>query len=309
MKRVHVAFVFAVLVMSAACSSIPLKTMEEKYVNSDSKFIEVMGMRIHYRDEGKGPAIVLLHGMLASLHTWDGWALKLKENYRVVRIDMPGFGITGPAPKGFVYSEESMVKVLDALFIKLNLNRFTIAGNSLGGYFSWRYTIAHPEKIERLILLDAAGYPQEPPGPIKLATAPVVGYLSTKVTPRFIIDHYVKQVYGDPARLSQATADRYYDMLMREGNRQSSKEILTVLRDASKRKDLGDDIPKINDMKIPVLIMWGAKDTWVPTSLVERWKKDLPNAKFIIYEDASHVPMEEIPERSVADAIKFMQEG
>jgi pimeloyl-ACP methyl ester carboxylesterase len=288
--------------------SIPQKTIEKKYMNKDSKFIKVRGMNIHYRDQGQGPAIVLLHGMLASLHTWDGWVDKLTKNYRVVRIDMPGFGLTGPAPENFDYEVDTVIALLDEIFTELKLTKFTLAGNSLGGYNSWNYAIKYPNKIEKLILIDPAGYPQKVPGPITLLTAPILGSISAVFTPKFIFTYFIKQVYGDPKRISQETSDRYYEVNMREGNRGASKKILTVMNKRAKEQNLGDGIATLNKLQIPTMVMWGELDTWVPISLMERWKKDLPNARFVIFNGASHVPMEEIPEQTVTEAITFMEQ-
>jgi pimeloyl-ACP methyl ester carboxylesterase len=294
------------LVLYASCSSIPVKTIEEKYTNSESKFIEVDNMRVHYRDEGTGPVVVLLHGMLSSLHTWDGWTEVLKANYRVVRLDIPGFGLTGPAPKGYIYSGRNVVKSLNTIFDKMGLTKFSLAGSSLGGYFAWEYSLVYPARVENLILIDPAGYPQEVPGPIKLLTAPVIGPLATVITPKFLISHYLKQVYGDPSKMSQDTTDRYYNILMREGNRQSSKEILTVMKANSNNPNVTRYIAKLNTMSVPVLVMWGDKDIWVPTSILENWKADLPRAEYVVFKGAGHVPMEEIPVETVTAAIKFM---
>jgi len=289
-----------------SCGSIPARTIEQKYAGGESRFLDVMGMRVHYRDEGTGPAIVLLHGMLSSLHTWDGWTAVLKNNYRVIRIDMPGFGLTGAPSDRFEYTADMMLVALDAIFAALRLDRFTLGGNSLGGYFSWRYAALHPERIERVILIDAVGYPQEVPGPISLMTAPMIGSLATVITPQFIVNHYIKQVYGDEKRLTPEVANRYYELLMREGNREACRKILLVMKAQAADPSLGSGIASLESNSIPVLVMWGARDTWVPPVLLERWKKDLPRARFVVFDDASHVLMEEIPERSVAEALEFL---
>lgn len=301
-------FSAALVLISAvffSCSSIPKADIEKKYASSESKFIEVSGMRVHYRIEGKGPVVVLLHGMLASLHTWDGWMDRLTKSYTVVRLDLPGFGMTDAAAKDFQYTPEACIKIIADTIDALKLKKFVLIGNSLGGYFSWKYTITHPERVEKLILIDSVAYDQDVPLPITLMTMPVVGSMATVITPKFVIDHFVAQVYGDKNRVRVEIKDRYYELLMREGNRDSCKSILEEMKTASGNPHVSDGLSSLN-RKLPILVMWGQLDPWVPVTCLERWKKDLPDAEYLIFEKEGHIPMEENPEETVDAAIEFI---
>jgi len=291
-----------------SCSSIPKAEIEKKYTNSESKFLEVDGLRVHYRIEGKGPVLVLLHGMLSSLHTWDGWMEKLTKNYTVVRLDLPGFGLTGSGPDSFLYNQQEIEKVLDDIFNGLKLKKFTLVGNSLGGYFSWKYTVLHPEKVEKLILIDSVAYDQDVPLPITLMTMPVGGTISTVITPKFVIDHFSAQVYGDKSKVTDKLQDRYYELLMREGNRDSAKKILGEMKTQSTNPKLSEGLASLNN-KLPILVMWGRLDPWVPVTCLDRWKKDLPDAKYVIFEKEGHTPMEESPDKTVDAAIVFLNQN
>jgi len=145
---------------------IPYATLEAKYGYPDSQYLDLPGgVRAHYRDLGPrdAPAIVLVHGYSASTHAWDAWAARLSKSYRVVVLDLPGHGLTrtsGP----YLAGRQGFVAVVDALTARLGLTRFTLAGNSMGGAVAWTYAVDHPDKVQRLVLVDAAGWPSEKSG-------------------------------------------------------------------------------------------------------------------------------------------------
>jgi pimeloyl-ACP methyl ester carboxylesterase len=287
------------------CSSLGMKNiapaeLEARYANTESKFVEINGTRVHYRDEGQGEPLVLLHGILASLQTWDGWTEKLKSQYRVIRLDIPPFGLTGkPA---FSYSRENYLKFINDFTEALGIKKYNLAGNSLGGYFAWNMALAYPDKVERLILLDPAAYPQDPPFPIKAFTMPVIGKISTWVTPRFIVANNVRCTYGEPEKVTDETINQYHELLLREGNREAIREFFQFVQEMNGRMPL-----EISEIKQPTLIMWGGRDVWIPTEeMTANWKRDLPSAKLIIYDKAGHIPMEEIPAETAMDAADFL---
>ena len=271
---------------------MPVNTLIAKYADDASRFTAVGGMKVHYKDEGAGPVVVLLHGTGASLHTWDGWTGVLKHDFRVVRMDLPAFGLTGPAPDGD-YTTEAYVRFVRDFLVGLGISRFSLCGNSLGGEIAWRYAVAYPSHIEGLIIIDSAGYPHAMPGTLGLATVPVLNRLLTVVTPRFLVAKNVRSVYGDPAKVTEAIVDRYDDMLLREGNREAMVRRLQVMRASPER---------IKRIGVPTLILWGEKDTWIPLENARRFMRDIPGAVLITYPDLGHVPMEEAPDRTAADA-------
>jgi pimeloyl-ACP methyl ester carboxylesterase len=260
-------------------------------------------MNIHYKDEGQGPVLVLLHGVCASLHTWDGWTARLKGHYRIIRIDIPGFGLTGPASDPSIYKIDGAVKFFEKIVNEMKLEKFYLAGNSLGGYISWKYTLKNPDKVEKLILVDSVGFPQELPGIIAFASNPFIRPFARYIMPRFLIESSVKQVFGDKSKVTAELKDRYFELAMREGNKGGMVDVFTEMRKVSKNESLSAGI---KDLKPPTLVMWGTKDTWIPFKYFESWKKELPTAKFIQYEGAGHTPMEEIPDETARDADLFL---
>jgi pimeloyl-ACP methyl ester carboxylesterase len=285
--------------------TIPLHELRAKYETPESRYMEIDGTRIHYRMEGSGPTVVLLHGVLAQLQTWDGWVQRLKHRYRFFRMDVPGFGLTGPVASGN-YTPQYAVEMFEKVRIALGEERFHLVGNSLGGFFGWNYAAQYPQHVDRLILIDPLGYPQRMPPVMFFSLLPVVRTLASFWVPRPFVAEGVRQVYGDPARIDRATVDRYHQLLLREGNRASMLaffELGGTYFNRNAASGLWDAIPRI---RARTLLMWGEKDRWIPVRQVKRWKRDLPDIEVKIYPGVGHVPMEEIPEQTAADADAFL---
>ena len=308
-KNVILILITCLLAATIGCTSmgmntIPMEKLKMKYADTESKIIQIDDMNIHYKDEGNGPVLVLLHGVCASLHTWDGWTERLKGHYRIIRFDIPGFGLTGPAPDPSLYEIDGAVRLFERIAQELNLEKFYLAGNSLGGYIAWKYTLKHPERVEKLILVDSVGFPQSLPWVIGFASNPLVRPVARHAIPRFLVDMCVDQVYGDKSKVTKQLKDRYFELMMREGNKEGTIAVFTEFRKQCKDKNLSAGI---KDLKPPTLVMWGTKDTWTPFKpSFENWKKELPNGKFIQYEGAGHTPMEEIPDETARDADLFL---
>ena len=287
------------MLVTAGCS-VSSEEVFSKYTNSESKFIDINGTRVHYRDEGRGPVLLCMHGIMSSLHTWDGWVDRLKDDYRIIRLDLPGWALSGPS--SFEYSAEGYVEFLKRFLDELDVQKVHIVGNSFGGFLAWNFTLAHPDRVNSMTLIDAAGYPFKPPLPVTLMTAPVISYFSTIITPRFIVAHNVKDVFGDTGKVTDEIIDRYYDLMMYGDNR---KEIVTILKEV--KKNIHIEPEGIDTIKHPTLIMWGGADDWIPLDVMERFREDLPHADAVIYDGAGHIPMEEIPEQTAEDIDRFLR--
>ncbi|MBF0258804.1 MAG: alpha/beta hydrolase [Desulfamplus sp.] len=282
--------------------SVPFDKLLQKYTTADSKFIEINGTKVHYCDQGKGPVIVLLHGMLSSLQTWNEWVKSLSGNYRIIRLDMPGFGLTKHFESRF-YNRDLNIDFLNRFFEALGLEKFDIVGNSIGGYFAWNYTVAYPEKINKLILIDAVGYPQALPWIVNFVNIPGFGNLASRITPRIFIEKSIKEIYGDKSKVTNDLVDLYHDMLMNSQNRGVYVDVFRLLKQECSSTMLSYGINKI---KASTLLMWGKNDPWVPVEVVKEWERDLPLSKTIVYDGIGHLPMEEIPLQSAYDAHAFL---
>ena len=291
--------VAVVLVLSSALvPDIPVEQLLPAYANGASKFIDIDGLRVHYRDEGAGPPLLLLHGTGASLHTWDAWAAALAPKYRVVRMDLPGFGLTGPSRAGD-YSAAAYVAFLEAFRKAMGLSNFALAGNSLGGQVAWNYAVAHPDVVTDLILVDAAGFKIENPALVfRLARIPLLSKLLAALDPGPMVRKSLRDAYGDPSKVTPEVVERYRRLALRAGNRDAF-----VARAQQPEPDRTATLPGI---RARTLLLWGDKDRLIPVSNAQRFAQAIPGAQLIVYQGVGHVPMEEIGERSAADVDAFL---
>jgi pimeloyl-ACP methyl ester carboxylesterase len=323
--------------LSGCQTDLALVDLKERYGAPPSRFLPMDGIEVHWRDEGPGttssreqvvgsstgapsavagapatadparpadvPTLLLLHGTGASLHTWEGWARRLSLHMRVVRLDLPGFGLTGPHPSGD-YSGAATADFLERFADAAGLKRFALAGNSLGGYYAWRFALRHPDRVNALILLDSAGYPVEHSSSsaivLQLARMPVVSELLRWAPVRGTIERSLREVYVDDRKVTAELVDRYSDLMRRPGNR-------AAFGDRTRAGHRPSGWERLPELRVPTLLMWGGQDTWIPPSVAERFKRDIPGSELIVYPDLGHLPMEEDPARTASDALSFLR--
>lgn len=282
----------------------PVDELKARWAPPPSQFVDVDGLTVHLRDEGprEDPVpLVLLHGTSASLHTWDGWVEALAPQRRVIRYDMPAFGLTGPAPDGD-YTIERYVRTWNAVLDHLGVQRCVLAGNSLGGYVAWAATVLHPERVERLVLVDAGGYPYTStsvPIGFRIARTPVLGNLMREVLPRSMIESSVRNVFGDPSKVTPELVDRYFELTTRAGNRQALAERFRQTQPGA----LSQRVPEI---AVPTLILWGGRDRLIPPEQGERFAREIRGSRVVRFDDLGHVPQEEDPARTVEALKEFL---
>ena len=296
--------VAAILIKGAVYSDIPVEVLKKKYANEYSKFIEIDGMQVHYRDEGTGTPIVLIHGTASSLHTWSDWTKELSKNYRVIRMDLPAFGLTGPNSTGD-YLIQNYTRFVDQFLSKVNVDSFYLAGNSLGGNIAWDFAAEYPEKVKKLVLIDASGLPTNKPQPwiFRMARTPILNSLFLYITPKTIIKENMKQVYADDSKITDALITRYHEMALRTGNRQAFIDRAKMDFDFNDKANL----EKLKSIKTETLLLWGENDVWIPLDNGKRMDSLLPNSKLVIIKNSGHVPMEENPTESLAILKAFLE--
>lgn len=282
----------------------PPEALMTRWAAAPSQLIALQGMAVHMRDVGPRDdpvPIVLLHGTAASLHTWDGWAAALAEQRRVITVDLPGFGLTGPEPKGD-YRIERYVQFVVGLLDTLGVKRCVLGGNSLGGEIAWNTALAAPDRVERLILVDAVGYPLDffdlPLG-FQIALIPGLNRLTEIALPRPLVAASVRDVYGDASRVTADAVDRYYELALRAGNRRALAQRL-------RQADNADRSERIRAIAQPTLILWGGRDRLIPPAHGERFARDIRASRHVRFDDLGHVPQEEDPARTVAEVKRFL---
>lgn len=265
----------------------------------------IESMPVHYRVEGN-PAdtvpLLLIHGTGASLHTWDGWVDTLGLSRRIVRLDLPAFGLTGPTADG-LYSAEMYRRVVVTLLDSLGIVKVDVAGNSLGGYIAWHMALHYPERVRKLVLIDAVGYPleqSEKPIAFRLAAVPVINQVFKYITPRSIVEQSLVNLYVDDAKVTPELVDRYFELALRPGNRQA-------FLDRARNIPMDTAYTRIATLTHPTLILWGAEDYFVPISMARAFERDLPNDTLVIVPNTGHVPMEELPLETARIVMAFLE--
>lgn len=298
-KKTHVLALFLPLLLCACGTSIDQEELIDKYTNVNSQFITLDGNRVHYRDEGEGDVIVLIHGTASSLHTWDEWVKSLSTKFRVIRMDLPGFSLTGPDHKNR-YEVSDDVAFLNKLLSRLKLEKVHLVGSSLGGRIAWQYSLNHPEKVKTLTLMNSLGYPQDrwPPA-IEMAQWPLIDSIMTKFSPRFLYALGLKEVYANEEQVTEEVIDRYFELSRYPGNLDAFPRRVKAVLD----KHSGD----ISNLSVPTLIMWGEEDMYFPVDNAYRFNQDISGSKIFTYPNVGHLPMEEIPSESLSDYLRFIQ--
>jgi pimeloyl-ACP methyl ester carboxylesterase len=310
LKFLKYAFLLLLIIAVGFCAlnwrnDLPLSELKQKYTNSESEFVEIDGMQVHYRDEGNtldSIPLVLIHGTGASLHTWEGWVKSLKANHRIITFDLPAYGLTGPNSTGD-YSQDYYVSFVDKLLTKLSVKKCILGGNSLGGGVTWAYTLAHPARVKKMILVDAGGFPMTPksvPIAFQMARLPVLSNLFKYVTPRAVIEKSLRNVYVHDERITDSLINRYYNLALREGNRKA-------FIDRMKVSIRSDKYLKIKTLTMPTLIIWGEQDGLIPVRVGEQFHQNLPNDTMVVFRDLGHTPMEEDPGNTVKVVMDFLK--
>lgn len=283
---------------SLSADKLSKETLENKYTNEASKFVHIDGNRVHYRDEGSGPVLVLVHGTASSLHTWDAWTKQLKESFRIIRMDLPGFGLTGP-DKLDRYEIADDVRFLSDFLNTLEIKELHLAGSSLGGRIAWQYALEHPAQVKTLTLLNALGYEQKSwPPAIELAQWPVIDRIMEHFSPRFMYEIGLKEVYFESSLVTDQVVDRYYELSRYPGN------LSAFTRRVKARLD--KDAEQIIGIDQPTLILWGKEDIYFPVQSALAFNKDISTSELKIYENIGHLPMEEAPDKSANDVSLFI---
>lgn len=283
-----------------------LEQLKKKYTTKESQFVSIDGMQLHYRQTGKGPTLLLVHGIGSSLHTWSEWHDILSKDFTVVSLDIPGFGLTGGHPYKD-YSFAMYNRVFDQLLDHLQVKKAYMVGNSLGGLLTWNYALHAPERLNKMVLMNAAGFvttkSEMADIGFHLTIHPFTKKITHYITPKSLVKSSYQNAIYDATLITDKKVDTYYDLLLRKGNRENFSVILDNL--ILTNRDYTGTIRKV---QTPTLIMWGEEDRLLNVSSAYKFKNSIEGSKLLIYEKVGHLPMEEIPERSALDTKSFLLE-
>jgi pimeloyl-ACP methyl ester carboxylesterase len=287
---------------------VPRETLMTKYGGAPSKFVKLpSGAEAHYRDQGNaaGLPLVLLHGSNASLHTWEPWAKILGDEFRVISVDLPAHGLTGPTP-GEDYSISGMAKFVDEFATAIGLQTFALGGNSMGGAVTARYAIDYPQRVTKIILVDAGGFPPKNPSDpgigFTIARMPIIREITRIVPLKPIYDEGLKKAFADDKLVTDEMVTRYWELNNGPGMREATRKRFAIEWDMY----IADNAKKIT---APTLVMWGEDDSLVPLDVGQSFDAAIPNSTLVSYKGIGHIPMEEVPAQSAADVRAFLAPG
>jgi pimeloyl-ACP methyl ester carboxylesterase len=286
---------------------IPYETLEAKYTDASSRFVDLPGgFHVHYQEEGDpaSPLLVLLHGFGDSYTGWEGWVTELEGKFHIISLDFPGHGLTR-APDGYRLDGEGLADFVDAVAAQLALPKFAAAGNSMGGGVAWQLAVRHPQRINALILVDAAGFPNEkPPGEIPLAFKilryPIGRAFLRNIDNRPLIDAGLKTDVYDKSVITPAFVDRWAEFQRAPGHR-------AILMSLNPGAFANASAAPLHGIAVPTLVLHGDSDPLIEPASARKFAAAIPGAKLITYPKVGHLPQIEIPQRSAADVAEFLQ--
>ena len=301
------AKLFAILIILGVIAFFALKVpdtdaqlMKTKYGSADSQQVaDGLGGFIHYRDQGNknGPVLFLVHGANSSLHTWEAMVDELSDQFRLISYDQHGHGITGPHPLED-YSASAKIQAATVVLDAVGVEKATWVGNSMGGWLTWRAALTVPERFNGMVLIDSSGVQGGEAVTLyfgaRLAQSWIGQTLRPYIMPRSLIRSSIEDNYVDNSKINDALVDRYWELLRYPGNRKSG-----VIRANTDRQN--EKWQEVGSIQLPTLLLWGQLDSVTPVSHAKAFHSAIANSSLIIYPNAGHLPMEELPEQVAND--------
>ena len=326
MKKILTGIVAVILLLLIAASALlfrPDLAREElsEYINEESGFIELpMGANMHFRDQGNmtGPAVVMVHGGYGSLHNWEYWSPWLKNDYRMISMDLPAHGLTGRTASDR-YTRQDMIQSVRELLRELDVNQFIMAGHSMGGGVALEYALTYPEQVTALILVGPEGVPPEGgydledvffedqidlEGLLNDSSLSLTERLLSKIGSPWAVEAALQSMYADPDKVTPEVVAEFGRIVRHEGNRYA---LTLMFRQFMATIDIEQDLaPLAHQIEQPVLLLCGNEDALVPPAVCSRANDLLPNSELKMYEGVGHMIQMEATEQSAVDVLAFL---
>ncbi|MFN3912799.1 alpha/beta fold hydrolase [Hyphomonas sp.] len=295
--------------MTLRRGDIPYEQLEAIYANADSRYIAFGDdMRVHFRDVGPrdGKVIILVHGFSASLQTWEPWVNNLKTDFRVISLDLPGHGLSRCLDNSKI-GPAQFVDTINRVANTLQVDRFTLAGNSMGGAAAWNYALTYPARLDGLVLVDAAGWPR---AEVANESRPVIFRLLDIGFARQVMKDLdlsplirggLENSFGDPSFVTDEMVERYATLARAPCHREA---LLEIVSGRGERREATPEL--LSDIRTPTLVMHGEGDNLIPVEHGEQFAAAIPGAKLIRYPGVGHLPQEEIADLSESDLRAFL---
>lgn len=279
---------------------IPAAEIDRLYGGEDLRRVMIDGVNLAYRVQGQGPPLVLIHSHFYTMRQWQSWVNFLASDFTVIRYDLTSHGLTGPDPSGD-YSRARGSQLLNGLLDHLGLERVSIAGSSTGGGLAWHHASHYPERVDKLVLINAPGLPGVTNKYMETPLPDWSGYL-LYLLPKGLFKPFLQAAVADKSLITDEQVREFHLMYRRAGNRWAEFERMR----AWERGDISAELAAI---RAPTLIMWGEENPQLPVAHAHQYAARLVNSPRVeqrIYPGIGHVIPLEIAEQSVSDARDFL---
>ncbi len=274
--------------------------LEKKYQTPDSRYLVIQGQRIHFQDSGpqEAPVLLMLHGFGSSLQTWDAWTESLKKHFRVIRLDLPGFGLSGASPKQ-AYADADDVQVIENFLNEIRVHEFSVIGHSMGGKIAWNVAATYPTKVKRLILMAPDGYANPEDIGTKPYALPAFMHVMKYSLPKLLVKKSLEPAFYDGNALTEDLLARYHDFLRAPGVRQA-------IIDRASQTINTDPVARLKKITAPTLLMWGDSDQMIPRDNAARYAQVLATSTTVVLPQQGHLLQEERPQEGLAVVLGFL---
>jgi pimeloyl-ACP methyl ester carboxylesterase len=278
------------------------ETLEQRYKTEGMRFLQLSDSQLRISESGtsKAEILILLHGFGSSLETWDDWVKPLASKYRLIRCDIVGFGLSGPASNSD-YSDEADIRRIAEMLDQLHLDKVTLIGHSLGGRVAWNFAARYPNRIHKLVLIAPDGFPDLKTVGEHTYEVPQFAKAMKYVLPAFLVKQSMAPAYTDPNHMTDAIVQRYQDMLTAPGVRQA-------LMDRMQQTMNTDPTERLQKITAPTLLLWGAKDAMIPVENSLSYLKVMPQARRVVFPELGHLLFEEAPEKTLTVVLEFLSQ-
>lgn len=242
-----------------------------------------------------------LKGFGSSLHTWEPWAQDLSKDMRVIRIDLPGSGLSSPDPAGD-YSDTHTIQIILGLLDQLGVAKTSVIGHSMGGRIAWTLAAMHPERVSKLILISPDGFASQGFEYGKPPEVPAALQLMRYTLPKWLLRMNLAPAYANANTMTEERSTRYHDLMRSPGSREA---LLARMRQTV----LVDPIPLLKRISASTLILWGKEDHFIPFANSQDYQKAIPMNRLFALEGVGHVPHEEAPDQAMIPVRDFLLEA
>lgn len=280
---------------------LPVAELEQRYGGNNLLTATIQGVPLRYKIEGQGPPLLLLHSHFYTMRMWQPWIDELADDFTLIRYDLTSHGLTGPDPTED-YSRRRGIELAQGLLDHLGLDKVSVAGSSTGGALAWYLAANAPERVDKLILINAPGMPRVTNKYMERELPEWGGYV-LYLLPESLFKAFLQAPVADKSLITDEMVHEFHQMYRREGNRMAEYQRLLAW-------EKGDVTPTLAKITAPTLVMWGEDNPQLPVEHVAQYKQLLVNAKraeTLIYPGIGHVIPLEIPRQSARDARIFLR--